>query len=152
MLKRLIILCLCVAPAAWAVDASDADNNPVEQWLEDPTRIFEAQEIDLDDFIWQARAIIVFADSSANPAFREQIELLTARSGELVERDVVVITDTDPAARSDLRIRFRPRGFVFAIVGKDGALKLRKPFPWDVREISRAIDKIPIRRQELRDR
>ena len=131
MLKRLIILCLCAAPAAWAVDASDAEATPVEQWLDDPTRIFRADEVELDDFIWQARAIVVFADSPADPAFREQMELLAARSGELVERDVVVITDTDPSARSDLHKRFRPRDFVFAIVGKDGALKLRKPFPWD---------------------
>ena len=32
---------------------------------------------------------------------------------------------------------------------KDGQVKLRKPFPWDVREISRAIDKFPLRRQEI---
>jgi hypothetical protein len=27
---------------------------------------------------------------------------------------------------------------------------LRKPFPWDVREITRAIDKMPMRREEMR--
>jgi len=38
------------------------------------------------------------------------------------------------------------------LIGKDGGVKLRKPFPWSVRELSRSIDKMPMRQQELRDR
>jgi len=33
---------------------------------------------------------------------------------------------------------------------KDGSVALRKPSPWSVREISRAIDKMPSRREEMR--
>jgi hypothetical protein len=36
------------------------------------------------------------------------------------------------------------------IMGKDGEVELRKPRPWDVREISRTIDKMPLRQQEIR--
>ena len=68
----------------------------------------------------------------------------------LAERDVVVIADTDPAAESELRRELRPRGFMMALVGKDGGVKLRKPFPWDVRELTRTIDKMPLRQQEVR--
>ena len=38
------------------------------------------------------------------------------------------------------------------LVGKDGGTKLRKPFPWDVRELTASIDKMPMRREELRRR
>ena len=65
---------------------------------------------------------------------------------------MVVITDTDPAAKSELRTKLRPRGFMLALIGKDGTVKLRKPFPWDVRELSRTIDKMPLRKQEIRSR
>ena len=41
---------------------------------------------------------------------------------------------------------------MLALIDKDGGVKLRKPFPWDVREITRSIDKMPLRQQELRDR
>ncbi|MEO0922698.1 MAG: DUF4174 domain-containing protein, partial [Pseudomonadota bacterium] len=41
---------------------------------------------------------------------------------------------------------------MLALVGKDGTIKLRKPVPWDVRELSRVIDKMPMRQQEVRDR
>ena len=64
-------------------------------------------------------------------------------------RDVVVFVDTDPKARSALRKKLRPRGFMLAIIGKDGQIKLRKPLPWDVRELTRSIDKMPLRRQEI---
>jgi len=37
-------------------------------------------------------------------------------------------------------------------VGKDGRVALRKPAPWSVRELSRSIDKMPLRQQEMADR
>ena len=65
---------------------------------------------------------------------------------------MVVITDTDPDAKSALRTKLRPRGFMLVLIGKDGGVKLRKPAPWDVRELTRVIDKTPERQQEVRDR
>lgn len=138
-----------LASVAGAVDSDTPD--PLDLWLADKTTTFDAAEIDLDTFKWSARPLVVFADSDNDPAFRRQLELLAARAGELEERDVVIITDTDPAARSAVRTKLRPRGFQLTLIGKDGGIKLRKPFPWDVRELSRQIDKMPIRQQELID-
>jgi hypothetical protein len=110
----------------------------------------EAQDARLEDFLWQNRPIVVFADSPANPAYIEQLQLLEEGWGVLAERDVVVITDTDPGALTAIRQKLRPRGFMMVLMGKDGQIALRKPFPWDAREISRSIDKIPERQEELR--
>jgi hypothetical protein len=110
-----------------------------------------ADMADLSEFQWKKRPVLVFADSENDPAFIEQLELLEAEWEELAERDVVVLTDTDPAARSAMRLKMRPRGFMLVLVGKDGGIKLRKPFPWNVREISRSIDKMPMRQREIRD-
>ena len=41
---------------------------------------------------------------------------------------------------------------MLVIIGKDGSVKQRKPLPWNVRELSRSIDKMPLRQQEMRDR
>lgn len=110
----------------------------------------DAAGVTLGDLRWQKRPVVVFADTPADPAFIEQMRFLEARWPELAERDAVVITDTDPAAGSDARTRLRPRGFMLVLIDKDGTVAQRKPFPWDVREISRAIDKTPMRREELR--
>ena len=119
--------------------------------MADPTTVFEAGEVSLEDFRWIARPVIVFADTPADPAFDRQLTLLQERPDQLVERDVVLIVDTTRTEPSDIRREFRPRGFMLTLVGKDGGVKLRKPFPWDVRELSRQIDKFPLRQQEIRD-
>ena len=134
---------ISMSAAAWAQTSSE---EPPEMA---PKAMVEAN---LSDFLWEKRPIVVFADTDRDPAFIRQLELLEARSEALAERDVVILTDTDPDAMSELREKLRPRGFMLVLIGKDGGVKLRKPFPWSVRELSRAIDKMPLRQQELRDR
>jgi hypothetical protein len=106
----------------------------------------------LIDFLWKARPIVVFADTDNDPRFEQQIALLRANAAALAERDVVVLTDTNPAFGSELRKKLRPRGFMIVALGKDGGIKLRKASPWDVREITRVIDKMPMRQREVRER
>lgn len=108
--------------------------------------------VDLEPYLWRHRLIVLFADSPNNPLIEEQIELLLASEDELLDRDIVVLSDTDPLAKTPLRQKLRPRGFVVILIGKDGEVKFRKPFPWSVREISRAIDKMPLRQLELQSK
>lgn len=140
---------LTLAFPAMAADTPSLE----EQWRADPGQIFDAAQIDLDELQWIARPVVVFANSPRDPAFEEQMEDLLRDLPELVARDVIIITDTDASTPSPLRTRLRPRGFMLVLIGKDGEVKLRKPFPWTVRELSRSIDKMPLRRQEQgRDR
>ena len=106
----------------------------------------------LTKFLWTKRPIIVFSDSADDPRFIRQMELLAEDPEMLEDRDIVILTDTDPATGSDLREKLRPRGFQLTVLGKDGKVKLRKPRPWTVRELSRVIDKMPLRQQEIRQR
>lgn len=106
--------------------------------------------LDLSQFRWKNRLLVIFSDSPGDPRFVEQMGLIEDRVEDLVERDVIVLIDTDPNADSELREKYRPRGFMFVLIGKDGNVYLRKPLPWNVREISRSIDKMPLRRQEMR--
>ncbi|SIO31516.1 protein of unknown function [Rhodovulum sp. ES.010] len=152
MKKRLAILALAaLMPFAGSSEAVE-DASPLARWEADHNVILDARDISISDFHWLARPVVVFADSPADPRYRQQMDLILDRMDELAERDVVVITDTDPASQSGLRQRLRPRGFMLVLIGKDGGVKLRKPVPWDVREISRSIDKFPLRQQEIRDR
>ncbi len=112
---------------------------------------FSMNEVNLTQFKWKKRPVVVFAESDLDPAFVEQMELLRSRPDELASRDVVVITDTEPEPLSELRKKLRPRGFMLVLLNKEGTVNVRKPFPWDVREISRSIDKMPIRKREIRE-
>lgn len=115
--------------------------------------IQSAEATDLDALLWVNRVVAVFADSPNDPRFVQQMALIEDRLDALAERDVVVVTDTDPAARSAVRTSLRARrGFALMVLSKEGTVIFRKPSPRDVREISRSIDKLPLRQQELRDR
>lgn len=139
MLKRLILAMALALSAPGAMAAEPVDE----------LRIVTADaETELSDFLWQARPLVVFADSEFDPNFVEQLDLITRDAERLAERDVVVILDTDPEAMTPVRTELRPRGFDFVLIGKDGQKYLRKSVPWDVRELSRSIDKMPIRVQE----
>ncbi|MCU9839005.1 DUF4174 domain-containing protein [Ruegeria sp. WL0004] len=144
-MKRLFALVFfaLLPVSGWAADAAQ----PAEQDLIRP-----AGDSDLSEFLWIKRPIVVFADTDADPRFHQQMEMLRDGLMMLEERDVVVLTDTDPSARAPLRQKLRPRGFALVVIDKDGGVKLRKPTPWSVRELTRTIDKMPTREQEVRER
>jgi hypothetical protein len=111
-----------------------------------------ATEVVEADLLFLRRPVIVFADSPNDPAFIRQIELLARYYGQFAARDVILITDTDPANPSALRKKLRPRGFSLVLMDKDWKPMIRKPLPWDGREIVNSIDKMPIARTEALER
>jgi hypothetical protein len=139
-----IILALGLAAAAGTQTLADAPVTP-----EGPV---DAAGIVLADLLYVHRAVIVFADSPQDPNFIRQMQLLSRDPAALADRDALLIIDTDPAARSEVRRKFRPRGFSLVLVEKDGNAVIRKPLPWELREITNAIDKFPLRRQEVLER
>ena len=116
----------------------------------DPLEPRDATGLTLDEFRWLARPIIIFADSPNDPRVAEQLQMLAARPDPLLERDVVILIDTDPSAQSAIRMELRPRGFSIVVLQKDGAVGFRRPSPRDVREIIRGIDNFQFRQEELR--
>jgi hypothetical protein len=140
-----------LADAAPAAEAAAATEVAAEGPVAAPAGFapVDARDVTLAQYHWIARPVVVFADSPADPLFGQQLRYLEEGWTELAARDVVIIVDTDPAARSDARQRLRPRGFSLVFVDKDGDVKQRKPQPWTARELIRAIDRTPLRRQEM---
>lgn len=135
-----IIALVAFLPGVGAAQSTDA---PI---------VVAGTDVVLADLLWVKRPLVVFADSPDDPNFVRQMQLLERNTSDLADRDVLVITDTDPAAKSEIRLKLRPRGFSLVLMDKDGQAKLRKPLPWDMREITHAIDKFPLVRQEVLER
>jgi len=133
LIRFVIALALAGAPLVGTAqeDTTDTADRPL---------VTDADSI--DQFRFTAIPLIVFADTPNDPRFIRQMELLEARKQALFDRDVVIITDTDPVTLSPLRRDLRPRGFSVVLVDKNGRVNLRKPEPWDVRELTRSIDKM----------
>lgn len=149
---RFTLTVVLAALLAQPLAAQETGTDVLAAWEADRTQVFDARGIDLASFLWRARPIVIFADTDADPRFQQQLDLLAQGREELAERDVVVITDTSPDSLTAIREQLRPRGFMLAIIGKDGTVLIRKPLPWNIREITRNIDKLPSRQQEIIDR
>lgn len=147
MKKTLSVVLLAFSPHLAAAEEAVTDAAPAA-----PDIVFPGETMDLNEFVWTKRPLVVFADSPNDPRFIQQMEFINDRLEDLDERDVVVLTDTAGGTSTALRERLRPRGFMLVLIGKDSTIYLRKPLPWSVREISRVIDKMPMRQQEMRDR
>lgn len=104
--------------------------------------VLDAAGARLDDFLWQKRVVAVFADNPRDPNFAAQMRHFADDPEGLARREMIVVVDADPAARSEPRNRLRPRGFALIVVDLDGSIRLRRPLPWDMRELGRAIDRI----------
>lgn len=112
----------------------------------------DAREIDVREFVWERRIVVVMADTPNDPLLLRQLQALRERAEDFVERDVVVIFDAHPEDSSPLRQVMRPRGFMTAIIDKDGEVKARRPAPRTGRELMAVIDRFPLRRQEVLER
>ena len=147
-MRQTLTTALMALTLAWPAMAADTPSL-VDRWRDDPGQVFDAEDIDIAELQWIARPVIVFANSPNDPAFEDQMAEIAEGLADLIERDVIVIIDTDAATPSVLRNKLRPRGFMLVLMGKDGQVKLRKPLPWTVRELSRSIDKMPMRQREI---
>lgn len=111
--------------------------------------MLDARDIDVREYIWNSRILVVMADTPDDPMFARQLAALREREAEFMLRDVVVVFDAHPNDLSPLREVLRPNGFMTAIIDKDGEVKARRPSYRSGREWMAIIDRFPTRRQEL---
>jgi hypothetical protein len=129
--------------AAIAFVPGDGRSGPVV-FIGPPTEV-----MDLKKYRLTHRPVLIFADSETEPAYVEQRAALQEAVDGLVERDIVVLSDTDPADQAPLRRLFGAEGFEVLLIGKDGGLKLRQGEPIGVDALFAVIDAMPMRRQEM---
>lgn len=102
----------------------------------------------LESYLWKNRLFLVFSPSSRNPLLLDQLEKLRAVRSGLVERDLLVLTDTEPEQAGDLRDELVIEGFEVLLIGKDGGVKARSQAPVTSEELFTTIDAMPMRRRE----
>ncbi|MBB6309313.1 DUF4174 domain-containing protein [Xanthobacter tagetidis] len=104
----------------------------------------------LDVLRWQARPVVVFAPSAADPRLADQAARFAAQRAGLSERHMVVLTVTDAADPLRRRLNVAADRFRVLLVGKDGHVAGRWSAPVDPDALFALIDKMPMRRDEMR--
>lgn len=122
-------------------------------------------EFNMSDYQWQHRIALIFAPSEQSPLYQQQMEQWDASEG-IQERELKLVEVLGTGAgRFDgqrislmsaerLRQQFgiTTEDFAVILVGKDGTEKQRSQTLIDPATIFSAIDAMPMRQQEMRDR
>ena len=104
----------------------------------------------LEQYQWRSRPVVIFAPSEKDADYVRQIAMLEKSKADLENRDIIVLSDTTPAASGQLRTQFKPEGFEVILVGKDGGVKIRQKTPLTSEDLLSTIDRMPMRKANLR--
>ncbi|QQA41318.1 DUF4174 domain-containing protein [Pelagovum pacificum] len=118
----------------------------VDTWNGTPGTPWPVAEVDFDALRWAARPVVLLADD--RQALEAQLSQLADRSAELVDRDMVVVVDTDPDGGLARRREIEPDGPSLVLLGKDGGVKHVEALPCDLDALFALIDSMPMRRRE----
>ncbi len=108
---------------------------------------------------WKARVLVVSVGARDDADLRAQDAILSADGDGQVDRDMKVIrlvgsegpVGVDASALRE-RLSLPPDRFEVVLVGKDGAIVLRRRQPIPLSEVFDRIDAMPMRRDEIRKR
>lgn len=116
----------------------------------------------LDDYQWKNRIVLLVDASFDTDALQSQLAELTSDKNALNERDLIIFgvtpdavyaADGSPSKLKAKRI-FEDCGLDSdfkgtLLLGKDGGVKLKKPFEVPAQQIFERIDGMPMRRAEM---
>lgn len=120
-------------------------------------------ELNLSDYKWENRIILLFSDDE-NPEYRQQVDKLLDDKPGLFDRDLLIFhidkkssikellhsNEFDPD--SNLRSQFNvpESDFYVLLIGKDGGVKYRDHSPVASEKLYAIIDAMPMRQAEMR--
>jgi hypothetical protein len=105
---------------------------------------------------WRHRVLLIGAPTASQADFQRQKTLLAADVKGLVERDFKVIEviydQLSPADRQHWtqQLGQPTSGFTVVLIGKDGGVKRTETQPLAPADVFGTVDKMPMRRQEMR--
>lgn len=128
----------------------------ISLWITSVTSGFAMDS--LAELQWNKRILVLFAEAD-NPELKRQLDLLTTRTADLADRDMLVlhVTAADvkaiygKAGNADAKQLRSEAGidgaqFTAVLIGKDGGEKLRSHHVVSDKEIFELIDSMPMRK------
>jgi hypothetical protein len=107
-------------------------------------------ETDLSTFKWKNRVLVLLAPSDHDPRLGEQQATATAVAAGFSERDLIVVTEIGIEGPLHRMFGTRVGDFQVVLVGKDGDSTLQWSKPVSSEVLFSVIDKMPMRRDEMR--
>ncbi len=105
----------------------------------------------IQEYRWKNRLIILVSDTPNSAKLNQQRQIFEQKQSQLEERDMILLnrqTQSPDLSRFALDTHFEG----VLLIGKDGGIKLQKPFFVEPQEIFDLVDSMPMRRAEMRSK
>jgi hypothetical protein len=109
-------------------------------------------DADLASYKWKNRVLVILAPSDSDPKLKEQRASAAASAAGFSERDLIVVTEIGVEGPIHRKYGFRQGDFQVLLIGKDGHSTLQWPKPVSSEVVFSAIDRMPMRRDEISKR
>jgi len=106
-------------------------------------------EADLASYKWKNRVLVILAPSDNDLQLKEQRASAAASAAGFSERDLIVVTEIGVEGPIHRKFGIRQSDFQVLLIGKDGHSALQWPKPVTSEVIFSAIDRMPMRRDEI---
>lgn len=117
---------------------------------------FALAQGDLSRYRGRNRLLLVFAPSKSDSRWQKQNTLLQNSAEAFRDRDLVRLDYLEASGANGAAVRthykIKPGQFRVLLIGKDGHVASGSPAPMTVSELTQQIDRMPMRREELRRR
>lgn len=123
-----------------------------------------SESLNLEQYRWGNRLILLFAPSSENAVLKAQLERLVSHEEELEDRDLKIFQLFEASGLLEgqelseegvraVRAQFKAPldSFLFVLIGKDGGVKRRSAEFISVEDLFAQIDSMPMRQREMRE-
>jgi hypothetical protein len=117
-----------------------------------PTSQLATADDPLAEHRWRSRVVVIFGAGPDDPLVVQQRRIIASMGAGARERNLSLIEllgSTAVASAMRARLRVREGGFHAVLVGKDGEPKLSSFEPISASELTRTIDAMPMRKQEM---
>jgi hypothetical protein len=126
--------------------------------------IEQSRKVDLDQYRWKNRLVLIFAPSSVDDTYLKQKKELAGKSYELQDRDIIIfdLLESGKSTIDKLSLTYEQQSylreefevpeddFTFFLIGKDGTTILRSNETVPTDNLFALIDSMPMRREEMR--
>jgi hypothetical protein len=106
-------------------------------------------DADLAGYKWKNRVLVILASSDNDPEVKEQRASAAASAAGFSERDLIVVTEIGVEGCIHREFGIGESDFQVLLIGKDGHSARRWSKPVSSEVIFSAIDKMPMRRDEM---
>lgn len=112
----------------------------------------------LSDFKWKNRVLILSNSPTHTDDVKNALQVIKESSKEIEQRDLIILIYKKDNLYNldDKEVLFKHTNSTikhlngFLLIGKDGGIKSKQPYPLQLEEIFELIDRMPMRRAEVK--